>query len=125
MRIRVEKVEERDGTLAVYFDSAGGRAVAVWNGPKPAPGEDRHVELSLEDPITLGAEMVESEAQPGLRMVGGVPCIVGDVIEVDDSFACIDIGCGRVSVGVEGVLPDLHRRYSVSARSLAVFDEEL
>jgi hypothetical protein len=125
MKIRIEQVDERAGSIAVRFDSACGRAIAQWNGPRPTLGEDRHVELSLERPVVLGADMVESDSQPGLSMVGGVPRIVGHVIEVDEGFACIDIGCGRISVDVHGELPALNRCYSVTAPSLAVFDEEL
>jgi hypothetical protein len=77
----------------------------------------------LDRVLVLGESLVSSISPSGLSLGDHGTAVVGQVIEVgEDGYVCIDFGCGRLDIEVNGTQPLLRGRYMVLTDDLKLFD---
>ena len=123
MKIVIKDVAELGDQLRIEFECECGHGLGVWSGPPPRPGDERFVELEIQDAVAVDKELKFTDAPLGMRLENGGQVMVGEVAEVgDNGYARLDLGCGRVDVAVQGDPPVLHRRYELSIPKLQLID---
>jgi hypothetical protein len=122
MKVKIKGVFGGENGLRVRFECGCGEGIADWDGPKPVPGDQRFVELSLGGRLSVDA-LTESNEQPGIAIDGDSCVLKGAVSTRDDGSARMDLGCGEALEFDVGDGPPIRRgSYELIAADLKLFD---
>lgn len=127
MRIRVNQIRRALGeTAMVTFESALGRASALWMGPAPEEGAEYDVEVEVPGVVTWGSEISETLAEESICEEDGRVCLVGRVQSLsDDGVAAIQLGGDVVLVELADAPRAIPRAVLIRVPEIRLFDARL
>jgi hypothetical protein len=122
MKIHVHKVDP--ATRRVAFDSAVGAAEAGWMGDLPEADRDYHVELSINDRLVWGTDIVETEAAAHRIARDATGVTLDATLESidDDGAGTLRLGTGLVLIDTEGPPPGAGTSVRVRIGDLVLAD---
>jgi len=121
IHVTIRDINETDSR--VEFECICGRGTALWEGPFPAIGDGRYVELEISKAPIPGTEFVETSDPVGIRHVDGGTFLVGDVsVSTAHGWDCFRVGPCEVEFEVSGEWPVFGRRYRVLTPNMTLYD---
>lgn len=122
MRVRVDAVDRAGDPCRVAFTCACGVGEASWVGGEPHVGDEREVELEVNESFTALVDLVPCDTAPGLYRAGERMVLVGRVALVDDSYVRLELGCGALDLEVTDAGSILGKLCRLETRELHLHD---